>query len=699
MENKRFNEIYGCNVFNDAVMRDRLPKDVYKSLRKSIDEGELLNNDIADTVAGALKNWAIEKGATHFTHWFQPLNGFTAEKHDSFLVPTSEGTAITNFSGKMLIKSETDASSFPSGGMRAVFEARGYTAWDCTSPAFLKQNKAGLTLCIPTAFCSYNGNALDEKMPLLRSMEAINKHTKRLLNIFKENTKKVITTVGGEQEYFLIDKELYDKRMDLSLTGRTLFGAKPPKGQEFKDHYYGIIRENVAQFMKELDTELWKAGVPAKTKHNEAAPSQHELAPVYTTSNIACDQNQLIMETMKRLANHYNLECLLHEKPFSYINGSGKHNNWSLETAEGRNLLEPGKTPHENIIFLLILSAVIRAVDKYAGLMRLSTASAENDCRLGGYEAPPVIISIFLGEQITEIFENILLDKSNTSNIKKTVEFGVPSLPEIYTDSTDRNRTSPCAFTGNKFEFRMPGSSTQLAFVNTIFNTAVTESIDYIATQLENSKDLSKDVSNLIKSMYKEHKKIIFNGNGYSDEWLKEAKKRKLNNFSDTVSCIPELSNQDSIDLFTKYNVYTADELKARTEIITEKYEKQINVEANTMLYMANRLILPACINYITILSSQVKRLKELVLDNNAQYNLLNKINNSLQELSNGICELEKTVVNFNKDNGLSSAVYCRDIILVKMNELRKHTDYLETLIPSDLWPMPTYTDMIFYKN
>lgn len=690
-------EMFGSYVFNDSVMRERLPKATYKALKKTIDEGLPLDPQVAEVVANAMKDWAIEKGATHFTHWFQPLTGITAEKHDSFISPTSDGKVIMEFSGKELIKGEPDASSFPSGGLRATFEARGYTAWDCTSPAFVKDN----TLYIPTAFCSYTGEALDLKTPLLRSMEALSKQALRVLRLFGNTTaKKVITTVGPEQEYFLIDKSMYDKRKDLILTGRTLFGAKSPKGQEMEDHYFASIKERVLAYMKELDEELWKLGVSAKTKHNEVAPSQHELAPVFTTTNIATDHNQLTMEIMKKVALRHGLVCLLHEKPFEGVNGSGKHNNWSMSTDDGQNLLDPGKTPHENAQFLVFLCAVIKAIDEYADLLRVAAASPGNDHRLGANEAPPAIISIFLGEQLTDILEQIENGGATSSKEGGVLKIGVSTLPALPKDSTDRNRTSPFAFTGNKFEFRMVGSSASIATANYILNTIVAEELSQIADRLENASNFDEEVQNLLQEIVKNHKRIIFNGNGYSEEWIEEARRRGLPNLRSTVEAIPALIAEKNIRVMEKHGVLSRVELEARYEIMLENYSKTINIEALTMLDIAKRQLLPAVIYFTTKLAESINSIKAtgLDVDTSAQAELLKEVSSLTAAFKKSIGELEQAVEKASEMEGDSYklACYYRDVVFVKMGEVRKIADKLETLVDKELWPLPSYSDMLF---
>lgn len=697
MAQSTLSDIFGSNVFNDSVMRERLPKATYKALRKTIDEGIPLEPAVAEVVANAMKDWAIEKGATHFTHWFQPLTGITAEKRDSFISPTQDGRVITEFSGKELIKGEPDASSFPSGGLRATFEARGYTAWDCTSPAFIKDN----TLYIPTAFCSYTGEALDLKIPLLRSMEALSKQALRVLRLFGNTTaKKVITTVGPEQEYFLIDKKMYDKRKDLILTGRTLFGAKSPKGQEMEDHYFASIKERISAFMKDLDEELWKLGIPAKTKHNEVAPAQHELATVYNTANIASDHNQLTMELMKKIALRHGLVCLLHEKPFAGVNGSGKHINWSMSTDDGQNLLDPGHTPHENAQFLVFLCAVIKAIDEYADLVRVAAATPGNDHRLGANEAPPAIVSVFLGEQLTDILEQIENGGATTSKQGGVLKVGVSTLPALPKDSTDRNRTSPFAFTGNKFEFRMVGSSSSIATANFILNTIVAESLSQIADRLEKATNFDEEVQLLLKEIVKKHKRIIFNGNGYSEEWVKEAEKRGLPNIRSTVEAIPALIKEKNVKLMEKHGVLSKVELESRYEISLENYIKTINIEALTMLDIAKRQILPAVINFATKIAESINSVRAtgLNVDISAQTKLLEEVSSLMSEFKKNISELENAVneaSNMNSDS-YSKACYYRDVIFTKMGILREIGDKLETIVDAELWPLPTYADMLF---
>jgi glutamine synthetase len=693
--------IFGSNVFNDFTMKERLPKKTYKALRKTIDEGLPLDESVAEIVANAMKDWAIEKGATHFTHWFQPMTGTTAEKHDAFISPTDDGKVIMEFSGKELIKGEPDASSFPSGGLRVTFEARGYTAWDCTSPAFLKEDTAGVTLCIPTAFCSYTGEALDKKTPLLRSMESLNKQALRVLRAFGSTANRVITTVGAEQEYFLVDKELFNKRKDLILTGRTLFGAIPSKGQELEDHYFGIIKERIAGFMKELDIELWKLGVPAKTKHNEVAPAQHELAPIFSTTNVATDHNQLVMESLKKIANRHGLAALLHEKPFAGVNGSGKHNNWSLSTDEGQNLLEPGNTPHDNAQFLIFLSAVIRAVDVYQDLLRVSAANPGNDHRLGANEAPPAIISIFLGEQLTDILEQFKnVGTASSSKQAEKLTIGVSTLPALPKDSTDRNRTSPFAFTGNKFEFRMVPSSASISGPNFVLNTIVAEVLSEIADELADAANIEAKVEEILKRIVTQHDRIIFNGNGYSEEWVVEAEKRGLSNIRSTVEAIPALTTEAAIRVFEKHGVLSKAELESRQEIVLEQYIKQINIEALTMIEMAKRQLLPAGIKFATELATSINAIKATAIgaDISAQEGLLKEVSGVLASFKKNIVELEKVTVQAAKMHGESyeHAQYYRQVVFAVMSTLRVDGDALETLVSAELWPIPTYSELLF---
>ncbi|HBE80115.1 MAG TPA: glutamine synthetase type III [Firmicutes bacterium] len=690
-------EIFASNVFNDATMKARLPKNTYKALKKTIDEGLPLDPLVADVVANTMKDWALEKGATHYTHWFQPMTGITAEKHDSFISPTSDGRIIGEFSGKELIKGEPDASSFPSGGLRATFEARGYTAWDCTSPAFIKD----YTLCIPTAFCSYTGEALDQKTPLLRSMEALSKEALRVLRAMGNTTAtRVATTVGPEQEYFIIDKKLYDQRKDLILTGRTLFGAKPPKGQELEDHYFGNLKERIASFMREVDTELWKLGVLAKTKHNEVAPAQHELAPIFSTTNVATDHNHLTMETLKKVALRHGLVCLLHEKPFAGVNGSGKHNNWSMSANDGQNLLEPGKTPHENAQFLLFLTSVVRGVDEYADLLRASAANTGNDHRLGANEAPPAIISVFLGEQLADIFHQLENGGAKNSKSGGELRIGVTTLPTLPKDSTDRNRTSPFAFTGNKFEFRMVASSASIAGPNTALNTIVAEILSQVADRLEKSKDVTAEAQAIIKEVVKKNSRVIFNGNNYSDEWVKEAAKRGLPNIKSTVEAIPVWITDKVVKTFEKHAVLSKVELHSRYEIFLENYAKQINIEALTMLLMSKRQILPAVVKYTGDLAASLTAVKSASAKatTSAQEKLLIETSEVLASFSNNVDALEKAVDGIEKigEDSLKQAQYYRDVVVTTMAKLRADGDKLETLVDEKAWPLPTYADILF---
>jgi len=693
----KISNIFGSNVFNEATMRERLPKETYKALKKTLTAGTSLDKNVAEVVAGAMKDWAIEKGATHFTHWFQPMTGITAEKHDAFISPTDDGKVIMEFSGKELIKGEPDASSFPNGGLRATFEARGYTAWDCTSPAFVKEG----ILCIPTAFCSYNGEALDKKTPLLRSMEVINTQSMRILKAFGNTTsKRVITTVGPEQEYFLIDKSLFEQRKDLMFTGRTLFGAMSPKGQELDDHYFGSLKERIAKYMDELNEELWKLGISAKTQHNEVAPAQHELAPIFSTTNIATDHNQLIMELMKKIALRHNLVCLLHEKPFAGVNGSGKHNNWSLSTDDGINLLDPGKTPHENAQFLIFLVAIIKAVDKYSELLRLSAANPGNDHRLGANEAPPAIISIFLGEQLSNILEAIETGGTLESGNKAKMQIGVTTLPPLPKDATDRNRTSPFAFTGNKFEFRMTPSSGSIAGPNFVLNTVVSDILSEIADVLESSKDFGTTVQDLLKDIIKKHKRIIFDGNNYSDTWVEEAAKRGLPNIKNMVDSVKTYIDKKNIAVFEKFKVLSKEEIYSRYEIQLEKYSKTINIEALTALNMAKTEILPATIKYATQLATSINSINStgLKVDISSQSDLLKKVSTLNGKFAKIIAKLEKKVIIAQQleDDYLKQSEYYRDEIFILMGELRVYADQLEPITDTNIWPFPTYTDLLF---
>lgn len=688
-------EIFGCNVFNETVMQARLPKSIFKSLKKTMAEGTSLAPEVAEVVASAMKDWAIEKGATHYTHWFQPMTGITAEKHDAFISPAADGKVVMEFSGKELIKGEPDASSFPSGGLRATFEARGYTTWDPTSYAFVKDG----TLYIPTAFCSYGGEVLDKKTPLLRSMEAINVQAKRILKLFGKDVARVTTTVGPEQEYFLIDKAMYKERKDLILTGRTLFGAKPAKGQELEDHYFGNLRQRVSDYMKELDEELWKLGILAKTKHNEVAPAQHELAPIFGTTNLATDHNQLTMELMKKIADKHDLVCLLHEKPFAGVNGSGKHNNWSLST-ENENLLEPGNSPKDNTQFLLFLSAVIKAVDEYADLLRVSVASAGNDHRLGANEAPPAIVSMFLGDELASILEAIEKGEEAQSTVKAFLETGVAALPKLPMDTTDRNRTSPFAFTGNKFEFRMLGSSASISGANIVLNTAVAEVLDGFATRLEKAADFGKEVAAIVKETITNHKRIIFNGNNYSEEWVEEAARRGLNNLKTSVDALPTFASEKSIALFEKYGVFSKTEVESRCEIMLEGYAKTLNIEALTMLDVSKKEILPAVLKYNKEVFKTLKVKQELGLNISVEkeqaYAI--KLSNLTESLMSKIDELDNILLETkNYDEVLELAKFFREYVFEAMQTLRAVADELETMVPASEWPFPTYVDLLFY--
>ena len=689
--------IFASMVFNDDVMRERLPKDVYKSLRKTIDNGKDLDITVANAVANAMKDWAIEKGATHYTHWFQPMTGITAEKHDSFISPTADGRIIMEFSGKELIKGEPDASSFPSGGLRATFEARGYTAWDPTSYAFIKDH----SLYIPTAFCSYGGEVLDKKTPLLRSMEALSAQAVRILRLFGDSTtKRVITTVGPEQEYFLVDKKLYDERPDLIYTGRTLFGARAPKGQELEDHYFGAIKPRIAAFMQELDEELWKLGVLAKTKHNEVAPAQHELAPIFSTTNVATDHNQLTMETMKNVALRHGLVCLLHEKPFAGVNGSGKHNNWSISTDTGKNLLEPGKLPQENAQFLLFLAAVIKGVDEYQDLLRISVASAGNDHRLGANEAPPAIISIFLGDELTAILHAIETGTVYGGTLRVNMEIGVNVLPSFTKDTTDRNRTSPFAFTGNKFEFRSLGSQLNIACPNIMLNTIIADELEQFADELEGKEDFNGALNALIKRVIKEHKRIIFNGDGYADAWKAEAAKRGLTNLPTTVDALPHYTDEKNVKLFTKHKIYTEVEMQSRQDIILETYAKTINIEALTASDMVKRDILPAVSSYVAELASGVATKKAISDDIpcEAELDIIKRLSGLQDCAYKKLAALDNAIIGVKEvgEDPIEVATYYKDSVITAMTELRAVVDEMETLVSSDYWPYPSYGDLMF---
>ena len=689
-------ELFGSMVFNDEVMKQRLPKNTYRQLQEAVRHGRRLDIQEATIIANAMKDWAIEKGATHFTHWFQPMTGITAEKHDSFIVPSEDGRVIMEFSGKELIQGEPDASSFPSGGLRATFEARGYTAWDPTSFAFIKDG----VLCIPTAFCSYGGHALDKKTPLLRSMEALNTQALRVLKLFgHENVESVRTTVGAEQEYFLIDSKVYDQRKDLLYTGRTLFGAKPPKGQELADHYFGSIKPRVSAFMKELNEELWKLGVAAKTEHNEVAPAQHELAPVFATTNIASDNNQLTMELMQKIAQKHGMACLLHEKPFASVNGSGKHNNWSLSTDTGVNLLEPGETPFENLQFLLFLCAVIQAVDNYQDLLRISVASAGNDHRLGANEAPPAIISVFLGDELNEIVSSVEAECNYETKTREQMKIGVHVLPRFLKDTTDRNRTSPFAFTGNKFEFRMPGASASISGANIVLNTAVADTLREYADVLEKADDFEEELHNLLRDRFHAHKRIIFNGNGYEKEWVKEAESRGLLNLKSTPDCLPHFLAEKNIRLFTTHKVFSTEEIGARHEIMAENYCQVILIEASTMLVMVRRDILPGVSSYIRELAetAAAKRALSQVVDCTYEEDLTGELSTLTAMTFGRVKELEAAVAGFQEQKTWDEkAAYCHDAVFSAMYALRLAVDEMETLTAAQFWPYPTYGELLF---
>lgn len=696
----RVADIFGADVFNDTVMQERLPKKVYKDLKRTIEEGKELDLATADVIAHEMKEWAIEKGATHYTHWFQPLTGVTAEKHDSFIsAPLPSGKVLMSFSGKELIKGEPDASSFPSGGLRATFEARGYTAWDCTSPAFVRHDAAGATLCIPTAFCSYTGEALDQKTPLLRSMEAINEQSLRLLRLFGNTTsKKVTPSVGPEQEYFLVDAEKFIERKDLIYTGRTLFGAMPPKGQELDDHYFGTIRQRIAGFMKDVNEELWKVGVSAKTQHNEVAPAQHELATIYSEANVAVDHNHIVMQTLKRVACRHGMKCLLHEKPFAGVNGSGKHNNWSLITDDGKNLLDPGKTPHENIQFLLVLTCILKAVDIHADLLRESASDPGNDHRLGANEAPPAIISVFLGEQLEDVMEQLISTGNATHSIKGgKLETGVRTLPDLAKDATDRNRTSPFAFTGNKFEFRMVGSRDSIAGPNVVLNTIVAETFAEACDILENAEDFELALHDLIKKYATEHQRIVFNGNGYSDEWVEEAERRGLPNLRSMVEAIPALTSEKSVAMFEKFKVFTKAELESRAEIKYENYSKAINIEARTMIDMTSKQFIPAVVKYTKSLADTVIAVNGAGADASVQSEMLAEVTGLLGEMKKRLEALkvieEKACA---MAEGEEQARFYHFEVVPAMEALRAPVDKLEMIVDKEAWPMPSYGDLIF---
>lgn len=702
MSTELFNvaDIFGEDVFNDTVMQERLPKKVYKEIKKIIEDGGELDLNTADVIAHEMKEWAIEKGATHYTHWFQPLTGTTAEKHDSFIsAPMPNGKILMSFSGKELIKGEPDASSFPSGGLRATFEARGYTAWDCTSPAFVRHDAAGATLCIPTAFCSYTGEALDQKTPLLRSMEAINAQGLRLLRLLGNTaSKKVVPSVGAEQEYFLVDADKFLERKDLIYTGRTLFGAMPPKGQELDDHYFGTIRQRIAGFMKDVNEELWKLGVSAKTQHNEVAPAQHELAPIYAQCNIAVDHNHLVMQTLKKVACQHGMKCLLHEKPFAGVNGSGKHNNWSITTDDGINLLEPGKTPHENTQFLLVLTCILKAVNEHADLLRESAADPGNDHRLGANEAPPAIISVFLGEQLEDVLEQLVSNGEATHSLKGSkLKTGVESLPDFMKDATDRNRTSPFAFTGNKFEFRMVGSRDSISGPNVVLNTIVAEAFADACDRIEKAKDKDKEIHDIIKEYATENQRIVFNGNGYADEWVKEAEKRGLPNIKSMVEAVPALTTDKAVALFDRFNVFTKDELESRAEIKFENYAKAINIEALAMADIAAKQIIPAVMGYTKTLADTVIAVKAAGADAKVQADTLKEVSKLLADAKKALTNLQKvTKTAAGKEEGEAQATYYHESVCPAMAKLRAPIDELEMIVDKEVWPMPSYGDLIF---
>ncbi len=698
MDKMKLTDRFGMHVFDDRVMRERLPKETYLALQGAMRRGGELSLEVADVVASAMKDWAIEQGATHYAHWFQPLGGLSAEKHEAFLSPLGMGGAITEFSGRMLVRGEADGSSFPTGGLRQVFEARGYTVWDCTSPAFLKSDASGMTLCIPTAFCSWGGEALDEKTPLLRSMRVLSKHALRLLHLFGDHSVRGISPcVGPEQEYFLVDQGQFQARTDLRLAGHTLFGARPPKCQELSDHYNAIMNERIVGFMRELDEALWKMGVPAKTQHNEAAPAQHELACVYASANIASDHNQIVMETLRRVAAHHGLRCLLDEKPFAYINGSGKHNNWSIATDDGQNVFEPGDTPYENAKFLVFLCAVIRAVDRYAPLLRLACASANNDRRLGGHEAPPAILSIYLGESIQQVLRDVAeRTGERAGECGRIMDFGVPSLPKMYADSADRNRTAPFAFTGNKFELRMLGASMSVSFVNTILNTIVAESLDEFASRLESADDFDTEIQQIITDTWRENGRILFEGDGYSQDWYEEARRRGLANLATTVDCVPVLLSQETVDLFGWYGVYSESELRARYDVLLEQYQKTVTIDARVMVDMARREIFPAVSRYASELAEGCQRVRAVGLTGGAQETRLRELLEGIDRLEGCTTALEGLIgEGFSIEISLQNAARCRDELLPAMDALREVADRLEKLCDRAAWPFPTYFDLL----
>ncbi len=693
-------EVFGSNVFNDSVMRERLPKNVYKSLKKTISGDQPLDSGIADVIANAMKDWAIEKGATHYCHWFQPMTGSTAEKHDSFISPTSEGVTMMEFSGKELCQGEPDASSFPSGGLRVTFEARGYTAWDCTSPVFVKEDGKNITLYIPSAFCSYNGEALDKKTPMLRSMEALNKQGMRVLRTLgNESSQHVLATLGPEQEYFLIDRSFYEKRLDLVLTGRTLFGAASPRGQEMDDHYFGTLHERVASYMHEVNVELWRLGVSAKTQHNEVAPAQYELAPVFATVNVATDHNHLTMETLQKVATRHDFVCLLHEKPFAGVNGSGKHNNWSMVTDDGINLLDPGDTPHDNMVFLVMLCAIVKAVDKYANLLRASVANAGNEHRLGANEAPPAIVSVFLGDQLTDIFEQLAAGGAKTSKQGGELKLGISTLPPLPKDCTDRNRTSPFAFTGNRFEFRMVGSTQSTSGPTFVLNTIVADILGEIADELEKADDVNATAQKMLQKIAIEHKRVVFNGDNYTDEWVKEAAKRGLPNIRATVDSLKTIMDKENVNVFKKHNVLSEAELAARTEVLLEAYSMIINIEAQTMLNIGKRQILPAVAAYSAQLGNAVREVSAAGIDADTQIVMLKKICSLMKSLQNGIEALDKTVAKAGEiDDTTKQAEDYKSNVIPAMQTVRESADELETIVDAEIWPLPTYAEMLFLK-
>lgn len=692
-------DVFGENVFSERVMRERLPKDTYKSLKRTIDEGVAMDPKIADVVANAMKDWAIERGATHYTHWFQPLTGITAEKHDSFITPTSDGSVIFEFSGKQLIQGEPDASSFPSGGLRATFEARGYTAWDCTSPTFLKEDSAGdVTLYIPTAFCSYHGEALDKKTPLHRANNAVNKHALRMLKALGNNTAKYVrATVGPEQEYFLIDKSYYEQRIDLMMTGRSLFGAMPAKGQELEDQYFGSIKDRIANYMKDLDLELWKMGITSKTKHNEVAPAQYEMAPIFSFVNIAADHNQLVMETMQKVALRHDLICLLHEKPFAGVNGSGKHNNFSLATDDGINLFDPGTTPQENLFFLATLAALLKGIDTHADILRGTAASAGNDHRLGANEAPPAIISIFVGSALAQMLDQLEKGETVTYTDGTKFKIGADTLPELPKDNTDRNRTSPFAFTGNKFEFRMLGSSFSIAGPNVALETILAEALDEIATRLEKSSNVKEEVIKIIKEFYAKHKRVVFNGNNYSEEWVKEAEKRGLPNNKNAVDALKAFATKKAEDLFVKYGIFTKEELHSRYEIYMEQYCKSINIEGRAAVEMTKTQYIPAVIDFITSLAENIAKVKAVGVSSKVQEGVIAEVTKYLESAQAKVTVVESSLAKAQGEDDIEKkAVIYRDGVLAGITELRADIDKLETLVGKSYWPVPTYTEMLF---